>query len=711
MFTILNAEFEGRRLAKVQLRTKQLTCIFLMLMSMLLGFSFLRSTRAEMTIFSISPGTGNVGTNVTLTANLTTTDGGYNVTFDGVLQVVGNATGNAVSTNFTVPETTFGNHTVAVVDVKTNENATGIFSVSTAYSLNVSVPTTPAQLQEGDSAPISAAVTGGNSSSMVAATFTVQTPTGTSYTEQLNISTTAFGSGNATLVYPGNFSVGANTSYVGDYTVSLDLSNDTMPFIVGLTNSTEYHRVQAVGIRAVYAQNENVTLTVSGTDIYGNSIYNSVNLTADSAGVIDYSNWTVPVSASVGTYSVSIISMSHQTTKVPADTQSFTVPGFAFNVTAKNLVGEPVPNVEVRTFEQGTYVYNQTTSSVGLAVLMLEIGNYTLQGYSEGVNVGEGNFTVTNSQTVDLGLNLTNLDIKVVAVVNGTEIGVPEATVYLTPEDSTLMTDITGNVVAHSLLPNATHTLNASRYDTVFNTTTITSLLVGENLVPVFNVTIMCPAFTLKVDAYKADGQPFDNAKVEIKELVGGIHHDGNTNSSGTVVFQKVTFGKYNVEVFDNNTGSELNSTVVSLFQDQNATVYCNLYDLNISVSVADYFGQPFPNLNVTLQGMTLQGKGFESLLNRTQANGTVTFYHLVGDSFSVSVYVSDGGPPTVVKSLVVDGSTVVPISMNKYVLLAGFVVETSQLAIAIVIVLTLLTVLGLEVYRRRRSRSRGIDS
>jgi hypothetical protein len=698
-------------LAKVQLRTKQVTCLFLMLMSMLVGFSFLRSTTAEMTILSISPGTGNVGTNVTLTANLTTTDGGYNVTFDGVLQVVGNATGNDVSTNFTVPETTFGDHNVTVIDVKTNENATGVFSVSTAYSLNVSVPTLPAQLQEGDSVPISVTVTGGNSSSMVVATFTVQTPSGTSYTEQLNISTSALGSGNATLVYPGNFSAGANTSYVGDYTVSLDLSNATMPFTVGLTNSTEYHRMQAVSIRAAYAQNENVTLTVSGNDIYGNSIYTSVNLTADSAGVIDYSNWTVPVIASVGTYTVSIVSMSHQTVKVPADTQSFTVPGFAFNVTAKNLVGEPVPNVEVRAFEQGTYVYNQTTSSEGLAVLMLEIGNYTLQGYSEGVDVGEGNFTVTNSQTIDLGLNLTNLDIRVVAVVNGTEIGVPEATVYLTPEGATLTTDITGNVVAHSLLPNATRTLNASRYDTVFNTTTITSLLIGENLVPVFNVTIMCPSFTLKVDAYKADGQPFDNATVEIEELIGGIHYNGNTNSSGTVVFQKVTFGKYNVEVFDNNTGSELNSTVVSLFQDQNASVYCNLYDLNISVSVADYFGQPFPNLNVTLQGMTLQGKGFELLSNMTQADGTVTFYHLVGDSFSVSVYVSERGPPTVVKSLVVDGSTVVPISMNKYVLLAGFVVETSQLAIAIVIVLSLLMVLVLEVYRIRRRKSTKIES
>jgi hypothetical protein len=74
-------------------------------------------------------------------------------------------------------------------------------------------------------------------------------------------------------------------------------------------------------------------------------------------------------------------------------------------------------------------------------------------------------------------------------------------------------------------------------------------------------------------------------------------------------------------------------------------------------------------------------------------------------------VYLSDQGSPAVVEGLHVSGSTEVPIKMNRYVLLAGLAVETSQLAIAIVIVLSVLLVLSLEIYRRRRNKSQKTDS
>ena len=703
MFTILDVKFEGRRLAKIQLRTKQLVCLFLMLTSMVLSFSFLPRAKAGMVLFAVTPDTGNVGTNVTLTANLTTTNGRYNITFDNVVEAFGNATGNDVTVSFLVPETTVGSHDVAVVDVNTGENATGYFVVLSSYSLNVSVPAPPAQLQENDSVPISVNVTGGIYNSTVDAEITVQTPNGTSYVQDLGISTSTVGSGNATLVYPGNFSGGANTDYVGDYEVSFDLSNATMPFFVGLTNSTEYHRMETINVKAVYAQNETVTLTVSGLGI------SPVNVTADSAGLINYSSWTVPNTASIGNYTVNIVSASGHTVKTPQDTQNFTVPGFAFNVTARNLAGDLVPNVDVRAFEHEVSVINRTTNSNGLAVLTLELGNFTLQGYFQGVKVGEREVEVTYNETsnfLDFMVNLTNLNIRVVSVVNGAEIGIPEVGVYLTPGGVGLKTDITGSVMAHSLLPNATYVLNASRYNIPFpNVTTIASLLgVDGNPVNVSYVNITCPSFTLKVNAFKADGQPFSNAVVEAKELLGGIHYHGNTDSNGTVAFSAI-FGKYNVEIHD-SAGKQLNSTATDLFQDQNVTVYCNLFDLSISVTVTDYFGQPFPNINITLQG-----NGSEPILSRTQANGMVTFDNLIGDSFSISVYLSEQGPPTVVDSLLVDGSTAVPIRINKYVLLAGFVVETSQLAIAVIIVLSLVLVLSLEVYRKRRNKSKKIDS
>ena len=309
------------------------------------------------------------------------------------------------------------------------------------------------------------------------------------------------------------------------------------------------------------------------------------------------------------------------------------------------------------------------------------------------------------------------MDIKVVAIVNGSEVGIPEADVTLMPENVTLTMDITGNVVAQSLLPNTTYTLNVSRYDTPFNVTTfiesssnntvngttsgtITSLLVGGNLEPYFNVTIGCPSYALQVQVFKADGQPFSNAVVEAQELVGGINYGGDTDPNGNLAFPNAPFGEYNVEVLD-NSGKELNSTTVDLFQDQNVTVNCNLFGLSISVTVTDYFGQPFANTNVTLQ----EGGG-EQISSRTQGNGTVTFANLEGDSYSISVYLSDKGSPAIIENILVDGSTTVSLKMNRYVLLAGLPVETTQLAVALIIVLSVLLVLLLEVYRRRRNKN-----
>jgi len=703
-------------LAKIRLKAKQLMCLFLMLTSVLLGFSFLPRAKAAMQVFSLSPVTGNVGTNVTVTANLTTTNGAYNVTFDGMVEVVGNATENNVTASFLVPEATLGNHTVTVVDVSNPlQNASSVFIVQTAYNMNVTVPPAPTELQEGDSVPIFLNLTGADANLTYGALISVQNPDNSNYSEQLGISTSPFGSGNVTLAYPGNFSSGANTNLVGNYTISANVTATTPTFIVGLTNSTEYHRMQTVNVMATgYASNETVTLNITGTNVQY-----FAPLTATPSGEINFSGFAVPTNATVGTYTVNILSTAvFPTVKTVPDTQDFTVPGFAFNATAVNLAGDVVPNATLEAFESGTSVMNQTTDSNGLAVMTLEIGSYSWEGYFQNVNVGEGTFDVNNTETTNLLLNLTDLGVRVVAIVNGNEVGIPEAGVSLTPASGTpvnLTTDINGNAEEQSLLPNTTYTLTGSRYDTTFNVTniiqssfskdtgfngTITSLLVNGSLVPSFNVTIGCPSYTLQVQAFKADGQPFSNATVEAQEQVGGINYDGNTDSNGTVAFQNATFGTYNVEILD-GAENEINSTTVTLFQDQNVTVDCNLFDLNISITLTDYFGQPFANTNVTLQE-----NGAETTSNRTQANGVVTFDNLVGSKYTISVYLSNQGPPTVIQNLLVGGSTSVSIKMVRYVLLAGLPVEVNQLAITIIIVLSVLLILLLEVYRRRKNKS-----
>lgn len=710
LFTIFECgvELEGTYLTKIRHGIKEYLCLFLMLTSTIVGLSsFLPMVGAQTVTTAIStivPQSGTVGSGVLLVANITTSNGRFNVTFDGVVEATGNAVGNLVNTTFFVPQTQLGVHNVTIVDLTTtNENASTTFTVSTAYSINVtSVP-----IQESDSVQIYVNMTGGNSTQGNTVTLSVETPTNNTYSGNVNISASDAGTGIASLIYPDNFTTptGSNTNFVGSYSISSNTTATPQSFTVDLTNSTEYHRYDTINIKAAgYAHNgENVTLTVSGS-----SFQTVVNLTADSNGIINYSNLTVPANASVGSYNVNIVSPLGPTIKVPADSQTFIVPGFAINVTAENLAGEPVPSAGISAFENGASVDNETADSNGLAVMTLEIGNYTLQGYDEGQQVGQIGLNVTGNETTNFVLNLTDLNIKVVALINGAEIGIPEASIYLTPEDVSLTTDINGDAVASSLLPvpGAAYVLNVSRYGVPFNFTyaPIPSLQVANISVAFFNVTIVSPSFTLLVTAFKADGQPFSNASVEANELVGGITYNATTGSDGIADFQNVTFGTYTVEIIG-STGNIINTTTVELFQDENATIVCNLYDLTVNVTVTDYFGQPFANTNVTLQG-----KDSSPISLKTQADGTAIFDNLTGDSFTISVYLSNQGSPTAAQSVIVEGSTAVSMRLGRYVLLAGLPVEASQFAATIVIILSLLAVILFEVFRRR-GRSRKSDS
>jgi hypothetical protein len=657
------------------------------------GLSLLPHVKAGMSITSISSVLGNVGTEVVLSSNLTTSNGKYEVRFDNAVLASGNASENFVNASFIVPETTAGDHNVTVVDITTGDNVSQVFTVSTAYNMSIQVPQAPEQLQEGGAVPIYLNMTGGEGSQIYVSNITVVTPANVSYVKMVNISTSTVGTGNATANYPEDFATDANTKFVGNYAMFFNGTIDTKSFFVGLTNSTEYHRAETVNVRAVYAQDENVTLTISG-----NNVYSAVNLTADSKGMVDYSGWMVPNNASIGTYNAAIVSTSGLTVKNPPDTQNFTVPGFAVNVTARNLAGEAVQSVGVETFENGASLINQTTGSNGMATWMLEIGNYTLQAYYQSVQVGGRELEVTGVISVDIVCNLTNLGIRVVAVAQGVETAIPEATVYVTPTNQTYGTDVNGLATVHSLLPNVTCTLNVSRYGMSFNFTTISQLLADGSPVAWFNITFVTPTLRLLVDVMNRDGHPIGDAIVKVQESMGGLYSEGNTSSDGIVSFTPA-FGRYNVEVYDNR-GIQLNVTTVDLFQDANVTVYCDLYNLSLSVKVVDYLGQPISNVNVVLQR-----EGLGQVTKATGPDGTATFDNLVGGSYEVTVYLDGQSEPVAATSLLAENTTTTQVQLGNYVVLAGFLVHTAYVAVAMVVVLTVALILSLEIFRRRRSK------
>jgi len=654
----------------------------------------------DVEITSISPEThrGKVGDAVHIVGTINTTGGLYRIWFHSQKVSEANATENNVDMTFSVPPFPKENYTITLQDVSVNINATTWFYIDTAYYISFNkakMPKPPEQLQENSTVEIWVNVTGGERDTIYSANITVNVPTPANETYWKLVpltSTTNTGNGTATSVYPNNFTGTPHINYTGTYTVAFNKTLATITFSIGLTNSTEYHRFQYVDIRAAgYKPNENVTIKIS---FEGKAIHSEENLTATEGGLI-YANWTVPRNASIGTYTLNITSTLNLTSKLPPDIQNFIVPGFDINITTQNLARETVPNVTVRVFEEGKSVLNGTSTSDGLVRIKLEIGNYTSEAYYKGEKVDERWVNVTDAASLDFACNLTNLKILVVGVVDGAEIGVPEAKIYLTPENQSLTTNVTGAAVFHSLLPNVTYALNASRYDMQFNVTTIPRLLVNETAIAWFNVTIICPTLTLQVNVTGANGQPISNAIVKVQELMGGLYYEGNTTIKGIFILDWI-FGKYKVGVYA--SGVKLNETTVDLFQNLNISIHCKLYGLTVSVKVVDYFGQPISNANVTLQR-----EGLAPRSTLTQSNGTATFSNIIGGNFSMAVYLIDQTQPCVTKAFSVDKSATIEIKIEKYVMLAGFLVETGQLAIAIIIAAAVILVLLMEVYRRKR--------
>jgi hypothetical protein len=705
MFTILTTMYEGKHLEQSLVRkVKLLAFMFLISSSLLLTFSSLPKAEAQTTIISLNPSTGNVGATVQLMANITNVNDTFQVMFDELNITSVNVTGNSVSASFVVPDAKVGPHNVTVTDTTTGENDSRTFTVATAYYLDVPKIDAPSQRQEGDSVPINVTITGGESNAIYVANVTVEIPYNTakndSYSAMLNITTSLTGNGITIANYSENFRAGAmqaNTSLVGVYKVSLNSTLGVGSFTIGLTNSTEYHRDQTVDIKALYLPGEDVTLTITGKNIT-----HPANLTADnSTGIVHYASWPVPSDAPIGTYAINITSRG-STAKNPPDIQTFSVPGYIINVTTRNLATEPVQTVNVTAFENGNPVYNQTSVSDGVAPLRLEFGNYTYEAHYKNATVSEGWLNVTSTAPWNITCNLTNLRIVVLASVNRTEIRIPEAGTFLAqagipqiPENLNI-TDINGTVVVHSLLPDINYVLNVSRYSTQFTGVDIQTLRVNGSLVDWYTCNVTCPTFKLQVNVTDASDHVASNVLVTAQENMGGIHYENKTDTQGLAIFNSI-LGKYQIGAYD-SAGIRLNEVSVDLFQDQNISLPCTLFGLTVTIRVVDYFGQPISNANVTLQR---EGEMLSSTL--TQGNGNAVFSGLTGGDLQVIVYVLGQTQPFTQSMYSFINSTTIEIRADKYVMLAGFFVETSQLATILIIVATVLFVVAIEVYRRGR--------
>jgi hypothetical protein len=682
-------------------KTGPLTILLLVITSIIVTVSFLPRAKAETKILSMTPFSGNVETAVQLRANISTLNGTFEIWFDETFLTSRNAIGSDVNASFTVPHAPSGSHNVTIIDVDAGENDTATFTVLTSYSFEPVVPKSPAQLQEGESVAISVNMTGGKSN-YTYPNVNVQTPGNLTYEALDSIATNVAGDFYGNLTYPNDFSSGANTNLTGEHKV---LFNETVvnQFFVGLTNLSEYHRGDLVNIKAVdYPLNRNVTIAIK----FGDETIDSIPLNVTD-GVID-TNWSVPSNATVGNYTLSITPVP-DSKKEANDTQIFKIPGFKTEIFTLNLANETVPNVFVRVYDElADKRYNSTSAEDGLASFMLEGGNYRCEASFKEVKVGKINFTIAEegqAKPVNLTCQLTSMNIN---VIDAQKASVPFVSISLTYNYTTNLdvtknrtetefgeTNITGILRLHSLLPKITYTINASRYGEVFNQNNNTvSELSAQDCV---YITIFCPVRTLHVNVVDACDQPIINATAKAQELMGGLYYDTTTDDDGKAVLN-CTFGRYFVKVYVGEIMLCENKTPVDLCQNQNISISCKLYGLTLSVRVGDYFGQPISNANVTLQreGLSLSPR-------TTQSDGTATFDNIVGGNLTIRVYLTDQTQPCTIKASLVDESKTIEIKIDKYVILAGFLVETSHLATAIIILATVILIFSIEIYRKKR--------
>jgi hypothetical protein len=662
-------------------------------------------------ITSITPAThsGKVGDTVQIIGTINTTNGEYRIWFGGynVTPTEPRATGNQVNATFQVPHVPNNNYIITLQDVGYPINATTGFYVEPDYYIKAITPSPSQQLQENDTVKILVNVTGGKPNVIYYAnvSVTIPAPLCTAYSAMVELTnTTDTGDGSATIVYPDQIRFqpsGSHTNYIGLYEIFFNKTEILWldSFFVGITDASEYHRKEFVEIRAAgYQPNETATITITFPKT--NETYSPMTVNASQQGVIT-KTWQVPENASIGDYNVTI--RSAKTTKPIHDSQLFSVPGYQIDFYTRNMAEEAVPQILVEALdESANKSYNKISEVSGLAGFRLEKGNHTFEAFWREVKVGEmRNVTIAGNATYYLKCELTNMKI---TVKDKDENLIPFVPLninypYITTKEGKTengsisgQTDLSGVFLISSTLAHINYTIDASRYEIVFNknNNTIQDLPAKAW----FNVTILCPPKTLTLNITENHRNPLPNARIELIEQMGGISYTKISNDSGIAVIN-CTFGNYTLKVYINNIF--LNETFLEMFNDTNREIYCKLYNLTISVKVVDYFAQPIPNANVTWQAYGLQNSTL------TKSDGIVTFSNVIGGDLRVMVYLPSQSQPFEVTTLFIDSSKMIEIKLEKYVVLAGFLVEASSLTTAIIIVVTVLLALLIEVYRRKR--------
>lgn len=636
-------------------------------------------------ILQLTPkdGTGSKGQSINLQGTIYTSNGSYQLFVGKTMVAQGVAEGYYVNTNFTVPEVPAASYALILRDVAINVNASDTFTVQAGYGVTPSSST----IQEGSSVNLNVAVYGAALGTNYGATVTVNSPSGTAYTATVNLGTpNNQGTATQTLTFPSSsFSSAGDTTASGSYSVSFNSSLASGSFTVGILDKTTYHRGEAMAIRAVgYTPNSAATITISGSS----GTIDTLTATADSSGVVS-ATWTVASNTPIGDSTIKISGSG----KSAEDKQTFTVSGYAVTVKVVNLSGTAIPGVNVVSIDSATGAQsNQTSDSSGIATFGMEKGNHQLTAYSNGVNVGQTNITVTGDGTFTLTCQLSDMKITVQAK-DGTPIPFVDLAISYQGGSSTAKTGAQGSYTLASTVAGATYTIAASLYGQTFNAGNNTAVSQSQATT---QVTIICPTEDVALTVTGYNNQPITGARVELVENTNGLSYVATTGSDGAVNLQ-ATFGTYRVRIYKDT--ALISESTQQVFQSTQKTIRSTIYGIDLSVQVVDLFGSPISNAQVTINGA-------QQASAATAGDGKATFSNIIGGDMQIVAQIQGTSGASQALSVNVNEPSTVQVKLDNYVSVGGMLLQASTLTTIIIIVIVAIVFAVVEVVRRRRTKS-----
>jgi hypothetical protein len=666
---------------------------------------------------------GGWETPVRIIGEIATFGGNYSVLWDGESIREGTCATDSgvVNDTFTVPISVKGDHHITLYDiVNETESSPSTFEVTTSCYVSA----TPARIQEGLNTTVTLGIREARANKTYAFIINVTDPQPfpRCYTVTRNISTDLDGLGQNSTLYYGNFPAAANTNYLGTYNIAVIAANKTLAtgnFTVGLTDRAEYVRRylengietnSIVSIRASgYHENETATINITyhdnetapGKPVKGYP--KSVNASAE--GVVTDS-WSIPYNATLGAYTVALVNATPIKPKV--DIQNFTLIEITVYCQPQNKYDASpshLPYVSIGVYDEEGYVGSGISNSTGWVDFLLDRGNYTFIAFWKGVLVGSLNGSTTETITgyfLQMKFYIKCELARIKMVVSDESVPprrLPFINVKLISDRTTdsFETNYEGTVSTNTLT-NITYRIEARRYGHLFFNQSI-----GNLTVTLPQINIICPTYTLFVSTLDSKERPIPNAIVRVIEWDSGrIAGEGTTNQWGSIRFD-CTFGRYKVRVYNLEQTAILKERVEDVIQNQFYLVlHCKTMNLDLSVKVIDYFGQPIPNALVRIERRNLE------VLNLTTGpDGTVSKHGIFGGDYrmpaQISLYVA--GRLSRVKSLYLNESTEIIFHVSDYVMVGGHPLASNHLFTGFSLAILILCALAL-IYRRRLKES-----